>query len=102
VTGTAAAVLAQRLGLDDEELLTVLDADPLSVVAGDLEHRPEVPILLALTEDLEPAVLRRWLRATGPHGRPLDLLLARDFAAFEDAVDDLRGRGLVLRGGGPA
>ncbi len=75
----------------------MLDADPLSVVSGELEHRPEVPILLALTEDLEPAVLRRWLRATGPHGRPIDLLLARDFAAFEHAVDDLRGRGLVIR-----
>ena len=90
-------MLAERLGLSDEELLTVLEADPLSVVSGELEHRPEVPILLALTEDIDTAVLRRWLRATGPHGRPLDLLLARDFAAFEDAVDDLRGRGLVIR-----
>lgn len=99
---TGAAVLADRLGLSDEELLTVLEADPLSVVSGDLEHRPEVPILLALTEDLDPAVLRRWLRATGPHGRPLDLLLRRDFTAFEDAVEDFRGRGFVLRGGGGA
>ena len=97
---TGAAVLLDRLGLSDEELLTVLDADPLSVVGGDLGHRPEVPILLALTEDLDPAVLRRWMRASGPAGRPVDLLLARDFAAFEDALDDLRGRGLVLRGGG--
>jgi hypothetical protein len=94
---TAAAVLADRLGLTDDELLTVLDADPLSVVSGDLEHRPEVAILLALTEDLDPSVLRRWLRAQGPAGRPVDLLLARDFAAFEDAVDDLRGRGMVIR-----
>jgi len=94
---TAAAVLADRLGLTDDELLTVLDADPLSVVSGDLEHRPEVAILLALTEDLDPDVLRRWLRAQGPAGRPVDLLLARDFAAFEDAVDDLRGRGMVIR-----
>jgi hypothetical protein len=97
---TGAAVLAERLGLGDEELLTVLDADPLSVVSGDLDHRPEVPILLALTEDLDAAVLRRWLRARGPHGRPLDLLLGRDFPAFEDAVEELRGRGFVLRGGG--
>ena len=97
---TGAAVLLDRLGLSDDELLTVLDADPLSVVGGDLGHRPEVPILLALTEDLDPAVLRRWMRASGPAGRPVDLLLRRDFAAFEDALDDLRGRGLVLRGGG--
>ena len=94
---TGAAVLAERFGLADEELLTVLDADPLSVVAGDLEHRPEIPILLALTEDIDVAVLRRWLRSQGPSARPLDLLLRRDFTAFEDAVEDLRRRGMVLR-----
>jgi hypothetical protein len=97
MTSTAAALLQDRLGLTDEELLGVLDADPLAVVGGDLDHKPQLPILLALTEDLEPAVLRRWLRTSGPHGRPVDLLLARDFHAFEDALDDLRGRGLVLR-----
>ena len=97
---TGAAVLSERLGLSDDELLQILDADPLSVVSGDLEHKPEIPILLTLTEDLEESVLRRWLRASGPAGRPLDLLLRRDFAAFEDAVEDFRGRGLVLRGGG--
>jgi hypothetical protein len=97
---TAAAVLAERLGLTDDELLRVLDADPLSVVAGDLGHRHEVPILLALTEELDAGLLRRWLRATGPGGRPLDLLLARDFGAFEDAVTAFRERGLVIRGGG--
>jgi hypothetical protein len=94
---TGAAVLAERLGLSDEELLTILDADPLSVLTDELDHRPEIPILLALTEDIDPAVLRRWLRTTGTKGRPLDLLLARDFRAFEDAVDDLRDRGLVIR-----
>jgi hypothetical protein len=98
---TAAAVLAERFGLSDDELLAVLDADPLSVVGGALDHRPEVPILLALTEELDPALLRRWLRATGPKGRPLDLLLARDFAAFEDAVEEFRERGLVVRASGP-
>ena len=99
MTSTAAAVLSDRFGLTDEELLAILEADPLAVVAGDLDHRPEVPILLALTEDVDAAVLRRWLRAQGPRARPLDLLLQRDFAAFEDAVEDLRTRGLVLRGG---
>lgn len=94
---TGAAVLAERLGLSDDELLTVLDADPLTVMGGDLDHRPEIPILLALTEELDPAVLRRWLRAQGPKGRPIDLLLARDFPAFEDAVEDFRGRGMILR-----
>ena len=98
---TGAAVLAERLGLTDEELLAVVDSDPLSVMAGDLDHRPEIPILLALTEDIDEAVLRRWLRTEGPKGRPLDLLLARDFPAFEDAVEDLRTRGMVLRANRP-
>ena len=91
----------QRLGLSDEELMTVLDADPLSVIADDLAHRPEIGILLTLTEEAEDRaggeVLRRWLRS-GPRGRrPLDLLVARDFAAFEDALADLAERGFVLR-----
>jgi hypothetical protein len=45
-------------------------------------------------------VLRRWVRASGPAGRPLDALLARDFGAFEDALAELAERGFVLRGGG--
>ena len=96
--------LRDLLGLDDEELLRVLDADPLSVVSGDLEHRPELRILLDLLADAEErageAVLRRWVRALGPAGRPLELLLRRDFAAFEDALATLAERGFVLRGGG--
>ena len=42
-------------------------------------------------------MLGRWVRATGRHGRPVDLLTARDFAAFEDALDDLAQRGFILR-----
>ena len=87
-----AAALMDRLGLTDEELCAVLDTDPLSVITGDLDHRPEVRILLDLTAGIDESVLRRWLR-TGPDR----LLLQRDFAAFEDAVEDLRSRGLVLR-----
>jgi hypothetical protein len=37
------------------------------------------------------------VRATGRHGRPLDLLLAQDFGAFEDALDNLREQGFVVR-----
>ncbi len=44
-------------------------------------------------------MLRRWVRATGPAGRPLDLLLARDFGGFEDALATLAERGFVLRSG---
>jgi hypothetical protein len=43
-------------------------------------------------------VLKRWVRAKGRHGRPVDLLTGRDFAAFEDALDDLAERGFVLGG----
>jgi hypothetical protein len=45
-------------------------------------------------------VLRRWVRAEGPSGRPLDALLRRDFGAFEDALATLEARGFVIRGGG--
>jgi hypothetical protein len=104
VTSTAAALLQDRLGLTDEELLTVLDASALAVVGGDLDHKPELPVLLALTEEpverVGPAVLRRWVRARAPGGRPVDHLLARDFGAFEDDLDALAERGFVLRGGG--
>jgi hypothetical protein len=103
VTSTAAALLQDRLGLEDDELLVVLDEDPLTVVAGALDHRAELPILLALTEEAAERVgapmLRRWVRAKGPAGRPLDHLLARDFTAFEDDLDALAERGFVLRGG---
>jgi hypothetical protein len=40
------------------------------------------------------------VRTAGPRGRPLDALLARDFATFEDLLADLAERGFVLRGGG--
>jgi hypothetical protein len=78
----------------------VLDADPLEVVGGELDHRPELPILLDLLAEAEEnagaASLRRWVRAAGPAGRPLDLLLARDFAAFESALQVLRERGFLI------
>ena len=98
---TPAVVLMQRLGLTDDELCEVLDADPLTVIADDLAHRPEIQILLTLTaeaqEQASPAVLRRWVRA-GPAGRrPLDALLQGDFGAFEEALADLAERGFVLR-----
>ena len=98
---SAAANLMERLGLTDEELCAVLDVDPIAVISGDLDHRPELPILLVLTaeaaEAVRPEALRRWVRTSGPRGRPLDLLLARDFAGFEDAVGELAQRGFVVR-----
>jgi hypothetical protein len=71
------------------------------VLGGDLDHRPQLPILLTLTEEAAEraggGVLRRWVRASGPHGRPIDLLLARDFAAFEHALESLRDTGFIIR-----
>src|SRR2546423_12900005 len=96
----------ELLGLSEEELCAVLDADPLSVLTGELEHRPELPILLELAVDAEERagapVLRRWLRAPSAAGgaRPVDLLLARDFPAFEAALADLAARGFGLRSPG--
>jgi hypothetical protein len=96
-----AAALQRRLGLSDDELLAVLDEDALTVITDDLDHRPEVPLLLQLTagpaERVGEERFKRWVRASGPKGRPLDHLLARDFGAFEDALDDLDERGFIIR-----
>ncbi len=96
-----AAELMERLGLSDDELCEVLDVDPLSVITGELDHRPELAILLALTaeaaERVGPRTLKSWLRRGGPNGIPLDHLRARDFAAFEDDLAVLAERGYVLR-----
>ena len=93
----------ELLGLSEDELCRVLEADPLTLLSGELRHRPELGILLDLLaeaqERVEPRLLRRWVRAAGPSGRPLDALLRRDFAAFEDALAELARRGFVLRGG---
>ncbi|HWC26479.1 MAG TPA: hypothetical protein VG474_07845 [Solirubrobacteraceae bacterium] len=101
--GARAAKLMERLGLSDEELCEVLAVDPLAVIADELDHRPELPILLALTteaaERVGPATLRSWLRRNGPNGVPLAHLRARDFAAFEDDLAILARRGYVLRAG---
>ena len=92
----------ERLGLTEDELCAALDADPLSVISGELDHKPQLAILLALTgeaaERVGPDMLRRWLRTAGPAGRPVDHLLARDFAAFESAIETLAERGFVIGG----
>ncbi|HJS97013.1 MAG TPA: hypothetical protein VJ741_22280 [Solirubrobacteraceae bacterium] len=102
-TGRAARLM-ELLDLSEEELCRMLDVDPLTLVSGQLEHRSELPILLDLLDDASeqagPAVLKRWLRAAGPNGRPIDALIQRDFGAFEDALGELADHGFVLRGGG--
>jgi hypothetical protein len=84
----------------------VLGVDPLTLLSGQLDHRPELGILLTLIDEAQaeaqagPKILGRWVRAAGQQGRPLDALLRRDFGAFEDALAELAERGFVLRGGG--
>ena|SRR5215217_7812981 len=90
----SAARLQTLLGLSDEELLTILDTDPLAVITGEEDTRPEIRILLQLLDDDPPP--RAWLRAG-----PIDHLLRRDFAAFEDALAEFRERGFVIRRRGP-
>jgi hypothetical protein len=103
IQGDRAARLMELLGLTEDELCQTLDVDPLTLLSGQLEHRSELPILEDLLDEsvqrASPPVLRRWVRAVGPQGRPIDLLLSRDFGAFEDALGDLAQRGFVLRGG---
>ena len=92
------------LGLSDEELLAVLDEDPLTLLAGELEHKPELPILLDLLAEAEERggarVLRGGGRPAAPRGRPRDALRARAFGAYENALATLAERGFVLRSGG--
>ena len=100
-----AARLMELLGLEEDELCRVLAVDPLSLVSGRIEHRPELPLRLDLLSEAEErtggATLRRWVRSGGASGRPLDMLLARDFGAFERALEDLSARGFVLRAAAP-
>jgi hypothetical protein len=99
-----AARLLELLGLSEDELCQILDVDALTLLSGQLEHRTELPILLDLLDDASQrageGVLPRWVRASGPAGRPIDLLINREFPAFEDALAELADRGFVLRGGG--
>jgi hypothetical protein len=91
------------LGLSEDELCKLLDVGPLTLLSSQVEHRSELPILLDLLDEAAeragPSVLRRWVRAAGPRGRPIDALMRRDFGAFEDTLADLSERGFVLRGG---
>lgn len=104
VQSRRAAQLMDLLGLSEDELCRVLDVDALTLLSGQIEHRSELGILLALLDEASERagseVLRRWVRVRGPAGRPVDALLARDFGGFEDALADLGQRGFVLRSGG--
>ena len=98
---TSSSELQRLLGLTDDELLEILGSTPLDVVTGEEDEREDVRVLVELTRAAgDPAVLARWVRSNGPEGRPLDLLVRRDFAGYERAIAALAERGFVLRGGG--
>ena len=69
MTSTAAALLMDRLGLTEDELCAALDVDPLSVISGELDHKPQLPILLTLTQEaaerVASGVLPRWCARRG-------------------------------------
>lgn len=91
------------LGLGDDELCDALGLGPVELLAGDGDLLPQTSVLdelvrAALTDGVDPAVLRRWARLGGEGGRtPVDLLRAREYAAFEAALASLAERGLVIR-----
>ncbi|MHB8658315.1 MAG: hypothetical protein ACYC91_10250 [Solirubrobacteraceae bacterium] len=93
----------ELLGLSDDELCQTLNVDPLSLLSGQLGHVHELPILLDLLDGAAQRsgvpVLRRWVRVRAAQGRPIEMLLRRDFPAFENALAELEQRGFVIRGG---
>lgn len=100
----AAERVQALLGLDDAELCDVLGLSPVALLAGEADLLPQAGVLdellRAATEQVQAAALQSWVRAAGPNGRPLDLLMARDYAGFEGALEALLSRGFVVRGGG--
>jgi hypothetical protein len=89
----SAARLQSLLQLTDEELLRILGSDPIAVITGEEDTRPEIQILLQLIEDNPPP--RAWLQAG--HPSPLQRLLDQDFAGFEDAYAEFNERGFILK-----
>jgi len=70
------------------------------VITGEEDQRPDIKLLVELLPEDNPA-LKRWVRTQTPHGTPLELLKAHDFAAFEDALADLGERGFIISRRGP-
>lgn len=99
-TGATGRIKSQ-LGLDDAELCDTLGLTPTELLSGDGDLLPPTQVLDALlrehSELISGDALRRWVRASGPAGRPLDHLLARNYGAFERALETLSERGFVVR-----
>ena len=94
------------LGLSEEELCTILDADALTLLSGQLDHRPELKILLELLAEPEEqtgkTILRRWVRATGPTGSRSTTWKDETSRRSSQTSRTLNERGFLLGGRGPA
>ncbi|MFT4035613.1 MAG: hypothetical protein QM679_08565 [Patulibacter sp.] len=101
MTSGACERIQAALALADDELCDVLGLAPTALLAGEGDLLPHTGVLDALLRDalgqVQPQALWRWLRVTGPAGRPLDHLLAHDYRAFEQALETLLERGFVIR-----
>lgn len=101
MTAGAAARVQAQLGLADDELCDVLGLSPVQLLAGEADLLPQTDVLDALLraagEQIHADALKRWLRASGPAGTPLDHLVAHDYGAFELALETLLSRGFVVR-----
>ncbi len=101
MSASAAARLQQLLGLSDEEIMVILGATPLDLIAGQEDEREDLRVLMALLNDAEEqagaATLRRWVRSGPFMQRPIDLLARHEWPAFETALEDLIDRGFTLR-----
>jgi len=92
------AALAARLDLSEDEVLTIFQIDALAAIGSDYGH--EVDVLDGMTaEAAERAgqkALAAWVRSAVESPSPLELLRARDFMAFEDALERwLRDSGVL-------
>ena len=100
VAGATERVQA-ALGLAEDELCDVLGLSPIELLAGDGDLLPQTGVLDELLREaatkVHPEAIHRWVRASGPAGRPLDHLLAHDYPAFESALETLLDRGFVVR-----
>jgi hypothetical protein len=101
MTPGAAERVQATLALGDDELCDVLGLSPLQFLAGEADLLPQTSVLdellRAATEQIDPGALKRWVRASGPAGTPLDHLFAHDYGAFELALETLLSRGFVVR-----
>ena len=79
----------------------MLGLSPVQLLSGEGDLLPQTAVLdellRAAGEQVSAEGIRRWLRASGPAGTPLEHLLAQDYGAFETALDTLLSRGFVVR-----